>query len=73
MVGDKLSDLEAGYNAGVKTILVKTGYGTMAAKDPALAKFAPAYVAENLLAAAEWIMSFAALAAKTQPVAKPAQ
>ena len=27
MVGDKLSDLQAGWNAGCKTILVKTGYG----------------------------------------------
>lgn len=27
-VGDKLSDLESGKNFGVKTILVRTGYGT---------------------------------------------
>lgn len=37
-VGDKLSDLEAGKNFGVKTILVRTGYGTKTEKQltPAL-------------------------------------
>ena len=27
IIGDKASDVEAGINAGCKTILVKTGYG----------------------------------------------
>ena len=31
-VGDKLSDLEAGRNFGVKTILVRTGYGAKTEK-----------------------------------------
>ena len=35
MVGDKLTDLECGWNAGVqKSILVKTGYGNALVDDP---------------------------------------
>jgi D-glycero-D-manno-heptose 1,7-bisphosphate phosphatase len=56
MVGDKLCDIELGVNAGVKPILVKTGYGAEVALDPALKKLKPVYVADNLLAAAEWIV-----------------
>ena len=56
LIGDKLSDIEAGNNAGVKPILVKTGYGAENAKKPELAKLNPAHVAENLLKAAEWII-----------------
>ncbi len=34
MVGDKLSDLECGWNAGVKkSILVRTGYGAEVERD----------------------------------------
>ena len=43
MVGDKRSDILAGYNAGLKTISVKTGYGETS-------DFAD-YVVENLLEA----------------------
>ena len=32
LVGDKESDIECGRNAGVRTILVQTGYGKMRAK-----------------------------------------
>ena len=57
MVGDKLIDLECGWNAGVKqSILVRTGYGRE------LERTAPdslrrAVVTDNLAAAVDWILS----------------
>jgi D-glycero-D-manno-heptose 1,7-bisphosphate phosphatase len=51
MIGDKRADVDAGYNAKVYPILVKTGYGNTY-KGPA-----PGYVAETLLAAAQHIVS----------------
>jgi D-glycero-D-manno-heptose 1,7-bisphosphate phosphatase len=51
MIGDKQADVEAGYNAHVHPILVKTGYGGVY-KGPT-----PGYVADNLLAAAEYIVT----------------
>lgn len=50
-VGDKNSDLECGRKAGVRTILVRTGYGGEA--DAALADF----VADDLAAAADIILN----------------
>jgi D-glycero-D-manno-heptose 1,7-bisphosphate phosphatase len=57
MIGDKLSDLECGWNAGVmKSILVRTGYG--AEQERATAdKLARAVVVSDLTAAAEWILN----------------
>jgi D-glycero-D-manno-heptose 1,7-bisphosphate phosphatase len=49
-VGDKNSDLECGRNAGVKTILVRTGYGKET--NPALAD----YVAQDLGEAANLVL-----------------
>ncbi len=54
MIGDKALDVELGFNAGIKTALVLTGYG--AADLPKL-KRQPDLVAENLLAAVEHIIS----------------
>ena len=56
MVGDKLIDLECGWNAGVKkSILVRTGYGAeMEKKSPAAV--AKAFVSDNLSAAVGWIV-----------------
>lgn len=51
LIGDKRSDLECGRNAGVKTILVRTGYGKTT--DPNLADF----TAENLSEAADLILA----------------
>lgn len=56
MIGDKLIDLECGWNAGVKkSILVRTGYGAeMEEKSPtAVAK---ALVSDNLSTAVGWIV-----------------
>lgn len=56
MVGDKLIDLECGWNAGVKkSILVRTGYGAeVEKKNPA--KIAGAAVFDSLSEAADWMI-----------------
>ncbi len=56
MVGDKLIDLECGWNAGVKqSMLVRTGYGAATESDAA-GKLARAMVVDDLPAAADWIV-----------------
>jgi D-glycero-D-manno-heptose 1,7-bisphosphate phosphatase len=56
MVGDKLSDLECGWNAGVrKSILVRTGYGAALEQENPAALNAAAIV-DYLPAAAAWIL-----------------
>jgi len=57
MVGDKLIDLECGWNAGVKkSILVRTGYGAgVEAESPE--KISKAVVVNNLTEMADWILS----------------
>jgi D,D-heptose 1,7-bisphosphate phosphatase len=54
LIGDDIKDLLAGKNAGMRTILVLTGYGREAIKDKGTLLFAD-YVAKNLAEAAEWI------------------
>jgi len=56
MVGDKLIDLECGWNAGVKTsILVRTGYGAkLEAEAPD--KLSSAMIVDGLPGVAEWIL-----------------
>jgi D-glycero-D-manno-heptose 1,7-bisphosphate phosphatase len=56
MIGDKLIDLECGWNAGVKQcLLVRTGYG--AELERALAdRRGAAAVVDDLSAAAQWII-----------------
>jgi D-glycero-D-manno-heptose 1,7-bisphosphate phosphatase len=57
MIGDKLIDLECGWNAGVKkSILVRTGYGAEFERDSAAA-IARAVVVDNLTGAADWILN----------------
>jgi len=57
MIGDKLIDLECGWNAGVKqSILVRTGYGAEQEREHA-AKLARAVIVNDLPAAAEWILN----------------
>ena len=56
MIGDKMLDLECGWNAGVKkSILVRTGYGNEVEKsrDPRLAK---AITMDDLVKASAWIL-----------------
>lgn len=57
MIGDKLADLECGWNAGVKrSILVRTGYGLETERRHA-ACLDRAWVAEDLAGAAERILA----------------
>jgi D-glycero-D-manno-heptose 1,7-bisphosphate phosphatase len=57
MVGDKLIDLECGWNAGVKkSILVRTGYGAEVERASA-GKFASALIVDDLNGMADWILS----------------
>jgi D-glycero-D-manno-heptose 1,7-bisphosphate phosphatase len=56
-VGDKLMDLECGWNAGVrKSILVRTGYGRETEKS-ADALLASAVIVDDVPAAAAWILA----------------
>ena len=57
MIGDKLIDLECGWNAGVRaSILVRTGYGAEVERKHA-SQLAGAIVVDDLAAAADWILS----------------
>jgi D-glycero-D-manno-heptose 1,7-bisphosphate phosphatase len=57
MIGDKLIDLECGWNAGVqRSILVRTGYGARVERKEAGA-LRNAVVVADLPAAADWILS----------------
>jgi len=57
MVGDKMIDLECGWNAGVsRSLLVRTGYGRETEGKHA-GQLARAVVVDDLAAAAEWILA----------------
>jgi len=57
LIGDKLSDLQCGWNAGVKkSILVRTGYGSRVELEQA-GRLGPALVVDDLPAAAKWILA----------------
>jgi len=57
MVGDKLIDLECGWNAGVKaSLLVRTGYGAALERDQPAA-LSRAVIVDDLAAAAQWILA----------------
>jgi len=56
MIGDKLIDLECGWNAGVRaSILVRTGYGAETERKHA-SQLGRAIVVNDLGAAADWIL-----------------
>ncbi|MCL4499486.1 MAG: D-glycero-beta-D-manno-heptose 1,7-bisphosphate 7-phosphatase [Chloroflexi bacterium] len=54
MVGDTVKDIETGRNAGCKSVLVLTGYGK---EEKEKLTVRPDFIAEDLLGAAEWIIS----------------
>lgn len=57
MIGDKMIDLQCGWNAGVrKSILVRTGYGAQVERDGA-PELKAALIVDHLEAAATWIVS----------------
>ncbi len=51
IIGDMLKDIEAGKKAGVRGILVKTGYGENIVRTDM-----PAYIAEDILEAVNWLL-----------------
>lgn len=56
IIGDKLIDLQSGWNAGVKTsLLVRTGYGAKAEKEKPN-ELKRAIVVDDFVAAADWIL-----------------
>ena len=55
MIGDRLSDLQAGRAVGARTILVATGYGRREYRLPQRREHAD-YCAESLIEAARIIM-----------------
>ena len=57
LVGDKLIDLECGWNAGVKkSILVRTGYGAQLERQSP-EQLGSALVADSLAVATDWILA----------------
>jgi len=56
-VGDKVADLLPGRTLGGHTVLVLTGYGKQELERAQEQGFRPDYVAGDLYAAAEWIVS----------------
>ncbi|MGB5849950.1 MAG: HAD family hydrolase [Ignavibacteriaceae bacterium] len=56
-IGDSVSDIECGMNAGIKTILVKTGYGREALYMLQKENKIPNFVAENFLDAGNFIIT----------------
>jgi len=55
MIGDKTIDVETGFNAGIKTALVLTGYGRKSVQE---LKRNPDVIAENLLEAVKTITNY---------------
>lgn len=55
-IGDNLTDYECGVNAGVKTIMVKTGYGNEHISILQKQNKFPTFVAENLESACNFIL-----------------
>ncbi len=56
LIGDAKTDIECGKNAGVKTILVKTGYGGEHFYQLQKENNLPNFVAQNLLDASAYIL-----------------
>ncbi len=55
-IGDSVSDIECGFNSGLMTILVKTGYGKEALSILQKENKMPSFVAENILDAGNYII-----------------
>lgn len=60
MIGDRYRDMEAAHRAGVKGVLVKTGYGAdvleNAGPDQETPEGKPDFIADNILEAVRWIL-----------------
>lgn len=55
IIGDKQSDLDAGYAAGCHAVLVRTGFGEATYKALPAQPRQPDYVAVTLLEAVQWV------------------
>ncbi len=55
MVGDKATDVDMAHNAGLKGILVTTGYGKKVLKGDYQHRIRPDYIAKDLSDAVKWI------------------
>lgn len=55
MIGDKVEDIEFGFNIGATPILVLTGYGEKSRSTLQHKGLRPAYIARDLLEAVTWI------------------
>lgn len=56
MVGDKTSDILFGINIGAIPVLVRTGYGKRTEKALSQSENRPAFVADSILEAVNWIL-----------------
>jgi len=56
IIGDSLVDIESGMNAGIKTILVKTGQGAESISMLQNQNKFPSFVAENIIDASNFIV-----------------
>ncbi len=56
MVGDKVEDIQFGMNLKAKSVLVLTGYGQKSLLKLKDLRIEPAYVAQHLLDAVNWIL-----------------
>jgi D-glycero-D-manno-heptose 1,7-bisphosphate phosphatase len=56
MVGDKVSDLDAGCRVGCRTVLVLTGYGEQARETSENSNCQPNYISRDLYDAVKWIL-----------------
>lgn len=68
MVGDRYRDLAAGFAAGARGVLVRTGHGTpeFEGERPAWPR-QPDHIAADLLAAVEWIIETEAASPREEP------
>lgn len=57
MVGDKATDIDMAHNAGLKGILVQTGYGQQVLSGKYQHHTQPDYVATNLKDGVDWILT----------------
>ena len=56
MIGDTMRDMEAALRAGMRGILVRTGYGKEAENELHNAAVKPVHIADNILEAVRWII-----------------
>lgn len=55
IIGDNQTDIECGFNAGIKTVLVKTGYGMESFSILKKQNKFPTFVADNIVEACSFI------------------